>query len=318
MQDDEEQPEESQPTIRSELNAMTMKELRRVAKKLGLPGRSTLRKRGLVAALSEVDSVRLENARRISWLGRWLLRNTKLVRVLAAALGLLTTVVVPIVKLVSIGRQAPQSSPFAEERSSPVGPHVPRAETLETSAQRKPARIIDRVATAHHGIWKVVGDKLVGEDTAPRRGGHVARLSFGDPNWKDYDFSVKLMTTNRDAPDTDNGKGCGVRTHFRADTDWYRFSLRGGVVRTVAGKWERVSSSPRLHEHDRWFDVRVRVRGSYVEVFVDGVRITSYDAAPFSSGPVGLQCSDSIVHCKDIRVTAPDGEVLWEGLPTIN
>jgi hypothetical protein len=75
-----------------------------------------------------------------------------------------------------------------------------------------------------------------------------------------------------------------------------------------------------LLEH-RWYTARVKVRGSHYECFVnDGdkeVRLVDFDDDRHPNGCVGLRTWNAVYRFKDIKVTAPDGTVLWEGLPEI-
>jgi len=192
----------------------------------------------------------------------------------------------------------------------------PMNQQPKPSRGARPKRV-PREARVIHGTWKVVGDELIGEDVDPRPGGQVARLAFGDPAWRDYDLSISLMTIKRDAPPTQNPHGCGIRTHFADDDNWYQFSVAGTIVRTVKGNWEAVSRFKNHHDHGRWFAVRLEVRGATVRAYLDGQLVTTYEANPYTSGRIGVQCQDSIVHCKDILVKSPDGVILWEGLPTV-
>jgi hypothetical protein len=74
----------------------------------------------------------------------------------------------------------------------------------------------------------------------------------------------------------------------------------------------------------RWYRARVSVRGTHIvctlhddnENEVIRLREDKYDRFP--SGQVGLATGNSSYRFKNIKVTAPDGRVLWEFLPAID
>lgn len=195
---------------------------------------------------------------------------------------------------------ARQDDPRAAPTESPI--------VRQTSAPSREARVFS-------GVWRLDGDALVGEDGDARS--ETASIAFGSLTWENYDLTLKIMSSRRNAPTTQNTPGCALRTHVTDAANWYNFAFSGTIVRRVANRWEPVGSFDRIHEFDRWFAVRLEVRGNSVRAFCDGRFVTSYETRPFTMGQVGVQCQDSIVRCKDIRVTDTAGTLLWEGPPTL-
>ncbi|MBI3821508.1 MAG: DUF1080 domain-containing protein, partial [Planctomycetes bacterium] len=66
-----------------------------------------------------------------------------------------------------------------------------------------------------------------------------------------------------------------------------------------------------------WYLVKMSVRGDKGECYFDGVKIFDFKADKHAAGAVGLSPLGSRYRFKNIRVTAPDGTVLLEGMPDL-
>src|SRR5262249_45296287 len=58
-----------------------------------------------------------------------------------------------------------------------------------------------------------------------------------------------------------------------------------------------------------------KARGNTFECFLNGVSICQFTEPFHPRGCVGLRTYENAAEFRDIKVTAPDGKVLWEGLP---
>src|SRR5262249_46328198 len=72
-----------------------------------------------------------------------------------------------------------------------------------------------------------------------------------------------------------------------------------------------------------WYTVRVRVRGNMIQCFLKGAAkellvFNFEDDGSHPKGRVALRTSWAAFRFKNIRVTAPDGKVLWEGVPSLS
>ena len=145
-----------------------------------------------------------------------------------------------------------------------------------------------------------------------------SRLCFGDLTWTDYDYQVDVMK--------DGGRGeIGI---------FYRVTADQGGVFTV-GKYDRTWESgvtlffngrkdKRLQERQtsaidsgRWYAMRVRVRGAHVRCYLADRLALDYQDDENQKGAVGLWTWQTAARFRNIRVTDPDGTVLWEGLPEL-
>lgn len=165
------------------------------------------------------------------------------------------------------------------------------------------------------GEWLIEGDEIV--QSRPE----FARLFFGDANWTDYDLEVEAQS---------NGKtkdGHGICLLFRAtDMGNYMEIDIGGWGATVTeaiffkgGNWGR---SPGCflkipHEHGRWYKVKIEARGTRVRCDIDGKNLLAYNEETLLKGMIGLGTGNSSVRWRNLKVTAPDGRILWQGFPEL-
>ena len=67
-------------------------------------------------------------------------------------------------------------------------------------------------------------------------------------------------------------------------------------------------------EQNKWYDVRIEVRGATATCIVDGKTFTNSDDR-LTTGRIALHTDNSAAAFRDIKVTTPDGKTLWGGLP---
>ena len=164
------------------------------------------------------------------------------------------------------------------------------------------------------GEWRLEGKELV--QSLPQG----AFILFGDPTWTDYTVEVEGMTAG-------TGDINGFRTIFRAlSPENHRMFDIGNYKGTITdacffkdGKWGRspgcMLKTP--YENNRWYRIKIEVHGASVRCSVDGkpTFLFSDDALP--AGMIGLASGGSPTRWRGLKVTAPDGQVLWEGFPAM-
>ena len=144
-------------------------------------------------------------------------------------------------------------------------------------------------------------------------------IFFGDPKWTDYDFSVWAMRTQ--------GNDQFALWFRRADdNDMHIFSL-GGQKNTIhmaarikngsALQQSKLDAKDNAIETDQWHHARISVRGDTALCYLDGVKLFEFTADKLRAGSVGLRTWDSAYRFKNIKVTAPDGTMLLDGLPDL-
>jgi hypothetical protein len=164
------------------------------------------------------------------------------------------------------------------------------------------------------GDWRIEDGELVQSAHA------FSRLLFGDPGWTDYDFEVEGQSIGKD-------KDHGIILLYRARdlANHHQLDL-GGWSATVTeatfqkhGQWGR---SPGCflrvaHEHGRWYRVKIAVRGATIECLVDGKSVFLFSDESFLKGMIGLGTHNAPVRWRNLKVSAPEGRVLWQGFPEV-
>ena len=187
----------------------------------------------------------------------------------------------------------------------PAKPPEPMTEIVRTNPDAP------RTYANRSGAWKVEGDELA-QDAL--RG--EARLVFGDFTWKDYDFSceAKKIGTVGDF---------GLLYHF-SSSGFGQYTLGSNKNQRIYSYYSshnRIWNEKHLEsgvDTDRWLKLRVRLRGAHCEFYLDDKLLFDCDEPRSTQGAVGLMTSGlSPTRFRNIRVTDPDGKVLFEGWPEL-
>ncbi len=166
-----------------------------------------------------------------------------------------------------------------------------------------------------HGEWQVEEGMLNAAE-----GNFYAKIAFGDTTWTDYDFTVEAMLLAQ-IPEQ-------FGMIFRAPG---RFRDSGIVVfggqqvreHRIGKIGERLTISnvatkpSALIREGVWHTATVKVRGSRVQCFFNGEELFDVQHPFPPSGCVGLHLWKPKYRFRNIKVTAPDGTVLWEGMPDL-
>ncbi|MCC9605568.1 protein kinase [Blastopirellula sp. JC732] len=164
------------------------------------------------------------------------------------------------------------------------------------------------------GDWVMEGDELV-----QKKPGKAVML-FGSPNWTDYDVTVEARSLYA------GPKSEGSALFFRALSDRDNCVLITGsyggtimdVTKRVRGEWIRIGMPYGIeHEFRRWYTQKVEVRGDHIRCFVDGKMMFDRHDDSHPRGMIGLGSHNTVTRWRNLKVTAPDGTVLWEGFPDV-
>lgn len=218
---------------------------------------------------------------------------------------------------------APDSPPVDPVKPSDVSPLIAPDEPPPASVAKPmvAAALADRKAntvSSNPDDWQTEGEELV--QTRDVGGSHPL-LIFGDDKWIDYDFSFKAKLVKARATYT----GLGVVFRSRSLDSLYRYyqakENQCFLSATSFGKQDvelklLASSLIRLNA---WYSIGISVRGSHLSgTLSDGLnefKIFDVEDDRHPNGRVGLMTHWAQCRFKDLKVTAPDGTVLWEGLP---
>ena len=199
----------------------------------------------------------------------------------------------------------------------PLPPTTPEAapapKTAAAPSAAAPAAAPGEVAG---GEWKSADGVLTqSNDDTP------ALLLFGDKSWKDY-------TLELEAKKTDGDEGFLIPVRAKDDTHMVWFNVGGwGNTRTAfegltdEGKtdWGDGQTYADFAEVQtgKWHKLKVVVSGKTVEGFLDGKSACKAATDDLPAGCVGVGTWSTEAQFRNIKVTAPDGKVLYEGTPGV-
>jgi len=152
-------------------------------------------------------------------------------------------------------------------------------------------------------------------------------ITFGEEIWSDYDFSLEFR------------KVAGINDLEVA----FRLAWENGVVghpsracvfglhrwrnsvHTIEAwgsgetRWRSYGHQDATPPADNWMRARVRVRGAHAECFLNDQKLFDCDIdVAHPTGRVGLMTWGGSFRVRNIKVIAPDGKVLLEGLPKLD
>lgn len=164
------------------------------------------------------------------------------------------------------------------------------------------------------GRWRVEGNELVQESIEPG-----VRVTFGDTNWSDYEISLEAQKIG-------GNEGFLVLFRVKSERDYYWLNIGGwgntatAVERSIANRRRTISSfRPIRVEQGRWYKIRIRCEGRRIQAWLDDELILDFndDENAHLNGKVGVGTWMTKARFRNIKVTALDGKVLFEGLPEV-
>jgi hypothetical protein len=160
--------------------------------------------------------------------------------------------------------------------------------------------------------WSVEGDQLVKEGLG------IGRVEFGDDEWTDYDLACEVR------------KSAGI--------GWFAAAFRGNSVEgkfyvlklgEIGNKHSLIGWSPSALNHTElrstpgaiqpaeWYKVKISLRGPRIHIELNDHLLFALTDESRQKGSISPRCIDSAGRFRNIKVTAPDGAVLWEGPPDV-
>ncbi|MEZ6089704.1 MAG: family 16 glycoside hydrolase [Pirellulaceae bacterium] len=193
-----------------------------------------------------------------------------------------------------------------------VGDDPPLAEFVPTTGIPPPQVLFG-------SPWHIEGDQLV------HAGGDGEQwLVFGDPNWRDIEFTYEFFVQGRNSISTlFHVTGPSQATIW--GTGWFRqgnFAILQHANNTTLFD-PLVRAKPSIStQQNQWHTARTLIRHRSVQCFVNDFLVWEFDQLPYSHGRVGLRFwnreGDQTVRVRNIHVKDGNGEILWYGLPELD
>jgi alpha-L-arabinofuranosidase len=214
---------------------------------------------------------------------------------------------------------------------------------IEVSYTVNPARVLNQIDekvyghfyehiyhSANGGLWgELVWNRSFEENSAGRwsvEDGQVIqagmgtnqRVMFGNPSWTDYEFTLEAQKT---------GGSEGFLILFRETRPeahyWYNIggwgNMRHQLEKARPGRGRNAvgpATRDRI-ETGKWYRIRVRCEGNHTQIWLDDDQVLDYTDTrnPNLAGRVGIGTWATQAKYRNLKVTALDGKVLFEGLP---
>ena len=210
--------------------------------------------------------------------------------------------------------------------ATPVAFSVDTTKVERTAAVGVYGQFLEHIFNSvHGGLW---GDMILNPSLETNGPGWVikddavtlracasnSQLRFGNPEWEDYDIN---LSARRD----DGSEGFVVMFRVGED-DYYGVSFGGGGNKEHRveknGKTMGKLHAPGLIEKGRWYQVRIACRGTSFTVWLDDTKLFEFEDKehPLLRGGIGFNTAHTQASYRNIKVTAPDGNVLLARLPT--
>ncbi|MHB1036629.1 MAG: family 16 glycoside hydrolase [Pirellulales bacterium] len=164
------------------------------------------------------------------------------------------------------------------------------------------------------GAWRVEDGCL-----AQRANDENVRLVFGDPAWRDYEFTLEAQKTG-------GSEGFLILVRVAGDDEFYWCNLGGwgnqrhGLERGLkdGNRWGTIGRVNRGSiDKGKWYQIRVRCQGRRIQAWLDGAAVLDVtdDARAHLAGKVGVGTWATQARFRKLKVASLDGKVLFEGLP---
>ena len=171
--------------------------------------------------------------------------------------------------------------------------------------------VVDLGVNSAPSSWSVAGGRMqetsnIYTHGAPDMNGTYAYHTSGD--WENYIYEAKVMSTDDDF--------IGLIFRYANNSNYYRFawmtqdhsgsgSLGPGryLQEIVDGVWNTIDSDSVPYTIGQWYNVKIIMNGSYIEVYIDDSLVLSGTGSGPTSGKVGMyDWACQVAYWDDLRV----------------
>jgi hypothetical protein len=169
------------------------------------------------------------------------------------------------------------------------------------------------------GEWTIENDEVIqptlaaGDDQQVR---FFPFLAFGDATLSNYDLTLEAKKTG-------GSDQVGLLFHWQGRENYRKFCLAAKDLLDFSyyhnGTWgrERANLKTLNYSSNRWYALKVKVRGDAYWAYLDGALQFVQTDTRFTHGRICLFTATAAARFRRIKVTDPRGKVLFEGLPEL-
>lgn len=190
----------------------------------------------------------------------------------------------------------------AEASVEAAQPDAGKAVLPPPELSRKPVRLSG-------GDWRGEYELVNGEFIQAKHGN--SGVNFGSLEWSDFDLKVDMMPLS--------GEESG-HIVFRSNADASKMYL---VYFNIPNKTLHLSHTNKVESVEfegklnQWYRFEIRSRGDQCTILVDGVPLLEAQGIGLLQGCIGFNTYYSSTKWRNLSVTSPDGQLLWEGFPEV-
>ncbi len=155
--------------------------------------------------------------------------------------------------------------------------------------------------TLNGGQWHTTNGLVEGSGTR-----HFAFIQ--NSAWRDYVFEVKIRTQGSNDPTVD-WSDFYIYFRLQDENNFYRFGVHGygdevDLQKYVDAKWQKITSTSFTAKINKWYALRIEVRGSNIIGYINGEKVVEANDDTFSSGGIGIGTFYHSMNCeyKDVIV----------------
>ena len=161
-----------------------------------------------------------------------------------------------------------------------------------------------------HGMknWTLEKGKWIVSNRTAQGSGQSHWAIVDNAEWSDYTFEVATRCKGSSNPIIDWLKSY-IFFRVQDENNFYRFGIHGdaGVIdlyACVKGKWTRLSTAPFKPKEDKWYTLRIQVKGTKILGYIDGTKVVEVNDKTFFAGGIGIGVLEDAMKCeyKDIIV----------------
>ena len=204
---------------------------------------------------------------------------------------------------------------------------LPTGQTTQGTGELQPRRELKQISSEERIKYRIPahvsgGDwagryRLENDELIQERYALSSVLAIGDDEWHDYDLSLETMTM-------EGIQGTDIQFRSGGADGEYRLIL--GIENKPVELWRHKENQGHVHLAERvhlnhqknvWYKIDIKLRGPNIQVLIDDQEIFNVNDEHHRKGYVGLLTYYSRIKWRNLKVTTPEGEILWEGFPEI-
>ncbi len=151
------------------------------------------------------------------------------------------------------------------------------------------------------GNWQIKDGSLVPDPKSP-----VCMLFGPEEQWKDYVYQLR-------AKKTEGSEGFLIMFRAKGRVNYYQWNIGGwNNTANAVQNGRKVYRKEGSIENDKWYDIRVELKGAGINCFLDNQLVHNIMDDKFESGGIGLGCRGTKAEFRDISVTDAQGKKIYE------